>query len=227
MPRIVKDADVRRDELLDTALSLFLENGFERTSVEQITQTVGVAKGTFYHYFATKHDLLEHLVARFTDDVFVQVEAALADLNHSAVERLCGLIATSSQLKLGRRDETLMLTRPLFMPENEALLHRLIEGWVERTRPLIRDIIEQGCAEGSFHLPDAAAMTEVWLSLWYDYGIRVSRLHFAAQDDPGRTETLVSAVNALQMAEERILGLTPGTLDMNMEQALRSILARA
>ena len=227
MARIVKDAGERRAELLDTALSLFLEHGYERTSVEQITTAVGVAKGTFYHYFATKQDLLEQLVSRFTDDLFVETENALAVLEGSALDRLRGLFVASSQVKLGRKDETLMLTRPLFTPENEMLLRHLMDGWIERTRPLIRGIIEQGCAEGTFDVPDPKSMTEIWLSLWYDYGIRVSRLFFSAQDDPRRIDEVVAAVEALQTAEERILGLDPGSLDMNMEAAVRAVLSKA
>ena len=224
MVRIVKDADVRRDELLDTALSLFLECGYERTSVEHITQTVGVAKGTFYHYFATKQDLLEQLVERFTDDLFVEAEKTLELADGSALDRLRAFYRVSSGVKLSRKDETLMLTRPLFTPENRALLSRLIEGWIDRTRPLILSIIEQGCAEGIFDVPDADAMAEVWLSLWFDYGIRASRQFFLAQDDPSQIDRVIAAVKALELAEERLLGLAPGSLDMNVEAALRAVL---
>jgi len=223
--RIVKDADVRRDELLDAALALFLEHGYERTSVEQITIAVGVAKGTFYHYFATKQELLEQLVERFTDDVFAEGERTLAAAGGTAQERLRNFMVASSQTKLGRKDETLMLTRSLFTPENEALLNHLIEGWIDRTRPLMLQIVEQGCAEGTFDVEYPAAMTEVWLSLWYGYGIRISRLFFAAQDDSRRIEELVAAVRVLEVAQERILGLAPGSLDMNMEAALRLVLS--
>jgi AcrR family transcriptional regulator len=222
--RIVKDADVRREELLDTALALFLENGFERTSVEQITTAVGVAKGTFYHYFATKQDLLELLVERFTDDLFVEIEAALDATCGSAMERFRAFIAASSKAKLGRKDETLMLTRSLYSAENRALIDRLREGWIDRTRPIVRGIIEQGVAEGTFDVPDAAAMTEVWLSLWFDYGIRVARLFFDVQDDPRRIDEVISATKALETAEERILGLEPGSLDMYVEAALSAVI---
>jgi AcrR family transcriptional regulator len=224
MSRVVKDADVRRVELLDTALTLFLEHGYERTSVEQITLAVGVAKGTFYHYFATKQELLEQLVERFTDDLFAEAERAIAGHAGTALDKLRAFMVASAETKLGRKDETLMLTRPLFTPENEPLLNHLVDGWIERTRPLMREIVEQGCAEGTFDVPDAAAMTEVWLSLWYGYGIRISRLYFAAQDDPACIDDVVTAANVLQVAQERILGLVPGSLDLNMTATLRSVL---
>ena len=87
-------------------------------------------------------------------------------------------------------------------------------------------IVEQGCAEGTFDVPNPAAMTEVWLSLWYGYGIRISRLFFAAQDDPRRIEEVVAAARVLEVAQERILGLVPGSLDMDMEATLRSVLVQ-
>jgi AcrR family transcriptional regulator len=220
----VKDADVRRDEILDTALALFLEHGFERTSVEQITNAVGVAKGTFYHYFATKQDLLVQLVERFADQLFTEIETALDACHGTAIERFRVLVATSSQAKLGRKEQTLTLTRSLYTDENRALQVGLREGWTSRTRPLILSIVEQGKAEGVFDVPDAVAMTEVWLSLWYDFGMQVAGLFFVAQDDPARVDDLMAAMRALTIAQERILGAAPGSLDMHAEDAVRAIL---
>ena len=47
-----------RDKLYETALKLINQKGFENVSVEDITQTAGVAKGTFYHHFDSKENLL-------------------------------------------------------------------------------------------------------------------------------------------------------------------------
>lgn len=225
MARVVKEAEVRREELLDIALELFLTDGYDRTAVEQITRRADVAKGTFYHYFDSKQDLLEQLVERYTDDLFSHIEQALEVSGGTALERFQMLVAASSQAKLGRRDETMMLSRSLFSEGNAMLRVRMRDGWMSRTRPLIRDIVAQGCREQTFSVPDIDAMTEVWLSLWYDFGMYVAGLFFAAQDDPGRVEELIAATDALVLAEERILGAAPGSLDMNAGPALRELFA--
>ncbi|REE83913.1 TetR family transcriptional regulator [Paenibacillus taihuensis] len=51
-----KQATLQR--IIEAADRLFCEKGFEETSVAEITQAAGVAKGTFFNYFATKEELL-------------------------------------------------------------------------------------------------------------------------------------------------------------------------
>ncbi len=54
----------RRDRLYEAALALFREQGYEATTVDQITRQAGVAKGTFFNYFPTKDAVLRHMGAR-------------------------------------------------------------------------------------------------------------------------------------------------------------------
>jgi AcrR family transcriptional regulator len=213
--RIVKDADVRRDELLDAALALFLEHGYERTSVEQITQAVGVAKGTFYHYFETKDALLEQLVDRYSIRLFEEVEAAIAHTDGDAISRLRVLMSSSTTAKLTRADETLLITESLYSPTNRTMLDRMRDGWMERLRPIIAQIIEQGCAEGSFDVPDIEGYTDICLSLWLDYGVRVGARFFAARGEANKMREVYSAVGVLMSAIERILGAKPGSLGID------------
>jgi AcrR family transcriptional regulator len=60
-----KPAEERRDDLMNAAETLFLEQGFDRTTIEEITTAAGVAKGTFYLQFPAKTDVLEALRQRF------------------------------------------------------------------------------------------------------------------------------------------------------------------
>ncbi len=224
MARVVKDAEVRREELLDTALELFLADGYDRVSVEQITRAADVAKGTFYHYFTSKQELLEELLDRFVDMLFTQAEPAVEAAGDDALARLRALMTASSSAKLGHRDETLLLTRPLFAEDNAMLLARLVQKWKDRTRPLILDITSRGAEQGTFDIDDPEAMTEVWLSLWYDYGIGVSRMYFAVEDGEADVERLLAATKALEVAQERILGLPAGGLGLDFAGAVEQVI---
>ena len=52
--RVVKEADVRKNEILDAAAVLFAEKGFDDTSTNDIFNCCGIARGTLYHHFKSR-----------------------------------------------------------------------------------------------------------------------------------------------------------------------------
>ena len=73
-----KPAEVRLDELMNAAEKLFLDNGVDSTTINDIVEAAQVAKGTFYHYFSSKNEILESLGKRYTDQFLVSLETAVA-----------------------------------------------------------------------------------------------------------------------------------------------------
>ncbi len=51
MRKVDQNKKQKKDSLLDAAFGLFMENGFHKTSISDIVNQAGVAKGTFYLYF--------------------------------------------------------------------------------------------------------------------------------------------------------------------------------
>ncbi|MCK4835886.1 MAG: TetR/AcrR family transcriptional regulator, partial [Candidatus Aminicenantes bacterium] len=89
MVRVSKEYDERLNELLDAGQQLFFQKGYELTSVNDIIEKVGVAKGTFYHYFNSKDDLLDKIVERWTLASLERVERLVMNQEHlNAVEKL-------------------------------------------------------------------------------------------------------------------------------------------
>ena len=64
--------------ILDSALELFRQYGYRRTSMEDIAQAANVAKGTLYIYFKSKDELFEALARRLAAQIEANVEAAAA-----------------------------------------------------------------------------------------------------------------------------------------------------
>lgn len=61
----------KRNQILETALKLFVENGFHATPTSKIAKEAGVATGTLFHYFKTKEELINTLYLE-TKDVLIQ-----------------------------------------------------------------------------------------------------------------------------------------------------------
>jgi len=154
MPRIV-DRTARRAELVSAASRMFAENGVANTAVSDIVKSAGVAQGTFYLYFDSKDDVVLAVVEQMVDRMASALEAASTAGSASAVERMLGLgdMLSSFERDPGA-DELIDL---LHHADNRALHDRLAENLVPRLIPLVEAIVEQGVAEGSFHVDDTRA----------------------------------------------------------------------
>lgn len=63
MNKLDKNKKKKHEALLNTSFDLFTKKGFSRTSISEIAEKAGVAKGTFYLYFKDKFDLRDELIA--------------------------------------------------------------------------------------------------------------------------------------------------------------------
>lgn len=61
----------KRESLLSTAFSIFTSKGVSQTSISEIAERAGVAKGTFYLYFKDKYDIRNKLVAHKSNQLFM------------------------------------------------------------------------------------------------------------------------------------------------------------
>jgi AcrR family transcriptional regulator len=62
MARVRKNADIRRQEILDASLQLFVNKGFQNVSIGDIAEIVGIARTTLYEYYTSKEQILVELV---------------------------------------------------------------------------------------------------------------------------------------------------------------------
>src|SRR6187402_3159667 len=68
----------RRPELLDAALRLFLEHGYDGTSMQALADEAGVTKPVVYAAFGSKDDLFRALLAREEDRILAEIQGAFA-----------------------------------------------------------------------------------------------------------------------------------------------------
>jgi AcrR family transcriptional regulator len=62
-----------RSRVQEVALELFAEQGYEKTSLREIAERLGVTKAALYYHFKSKEDI----VHSFTDDYFAEIDALL------------------------------------------------------------------------------------------------------------------------------------------------------
>ena len=96
----------RRDELIDAAAHLFREQGYERTTVRDLAQAVGMQSGSLFYHFKNKAEILEAVMAKGVTDITINAEAALQH-DVAPIEKLRSLIREHLKALLGSSQHAL------------------------------------------------------------------------------------------------------------------------
>jgi len=88
MIKIIMEHDERIKDIIKKAEKLFAKKGYDNTSVADIIEKVGIAKGTFYHYFKSKDELLDTIVGRMMKKIIWLVVSCLMII--SLIMKSCG-----------------------------------------------------------------------------------------------------------------------------------------
>ncbi|MGH8974455.1 MAG: TetR/AcrR family transcriptional regulator [Acidimicrobiia bacterium] len=150
-----------RQAILDTAVALFRERGFEGTRVQDVTGRLRISEGTFFNYFPSKQSVLE-AAALWIIDVAVELvhHDAMAD-HRPAVERLEECVRSWATNFAGDPEFATLLAQ-----HTQVFLARWSEEqWQERAyRPLIL-ILEEGQRRGEIRADvPAGQLAELYLA---------------------------------------------------------------
>lgn len=214
MARVTKPAAIRQDELLDIAQRLFLQRGYELTSIQEVIDAAGIAKGTFYHHYASKGELLEALVRRTVAQSMAVVATLLRDDSLPAVERLNSLFVSVGAWKTERRALLTEMHRALHAPSNALFLSRIRRESMDAFVPVVAGLVRQGVREGAFDtaFPDQAA--RILLDLGVTLGDHIAAALLADGPPAPTTESVEAAIAAYHDAVRRILGAPPGAIHL-------------
>lgn len=113
------------ERLYNTALHLFQTQGYETTSIEQITQRADVGKGTFYNYFDSKEAVALEFSRRHYQDLIQKGRLAQS---HTIRERLSGFLAAWADFMVHEREIAWITIKQREYAELDKGLHYGIIG---------------------------------------------------------------------------------------------------
>lgn len=199
IPRITKEPEVRRNELMDIAEQLFAEKGYDHTSPRDIIRKAGVAQGTFYHYFRSRDDLVQAIIIRHFERCIQYADCVVADEKLNAAEKTRRIFDAFSNLSVQKAQFGMHAYE-----ESQISNHKDYHIYVrEHFLPLMQQVIRQGIEEGTFKVmfPEETAGYLLAIS-----GYLQDELKRAA--DAGER---IHKINAARTAMESLLCAQPGT----------------
>jgi AcrR family transcriptional regulator len=148
MAKISKTAQRTKNAIMDSALELFNQRGFDSVTIEEITSHAGVAKGSFYTYFSTKSDIIV--------DEFWKIDAYYAEYSgrnlkryKTAREKL--LAFTRAQMRyvrdvVGNHNLKILYANQTIQPGTDKIITKRERQWVK----IITAIMVEGQEAGDF-----------------------------------------------------------------------------
>jgi len=211
MVRIVKKHQLRKNEILDTAQNLFYSRGYDNTSVADVINTIGIAKGTFYHYFKSKTDLLDQIIHRQAQKIDQVIDRILQEPEKNALVELNNIFAAIGEYKAENKEVMLMMARTIYSDENIILLRKLTQMRIKTVAPKLAPVITRGVSEGLFHTEDPQHIAELILTMSLYISDEFARMALEEKLNSETKKEFLQICSTYEDAVERILGAPKGT----------------
>ena len=147
------------NRILEAATRLFIEKGYEHTSIQDIISNLGgLSKGAIYHHFKSKEDILEAVTDKMTEESNKILEKIRDREDLTGKEKMKMIFKES----VGRSDMDDLFAVGPDLSNNPRLLFSTFRDTVDNVAPFyIRPIIEQGIADGTIQTDYPAALSDL------------------------------------------------------------------
>ncbi|MCG8477492.1 MAG: TetR/AcrR family transcriptional regulator [Spirochaetales bacterium] len=206
--------DRRRDEIITTARTLFLSRGYDTCTIVDIIDAIGIAKGTFYHYFRSKEELLEALTERMSDEILNEIGRLVADSSLSATRRIEAYFQQSLIIKSHSKEIFLPMLRMLYRPENTLLRIRMYASVFERVGPVLGGIVADGVANGEFDVEDPMTCGDFLIRGFSTLSEQSAILILEQHDSAQLSAEIHRIVDFMEWSTSRLLGLPQGSINL-------------
>ena len=163
--RIAKET---QENIISIATKLFLEKGYEKTSVQDIANTLGMTRGAVFHHFKSKEDILNEVInrqAEYAEQVFYKWLEEMEGL--PARKKIMLLLEKS----LKDRDTHALDSIIADQVKNPHFVVAAMQNSINRNAPILAKLLKEGIKDGSIKTdyPDECAeVFFVLLDVWCD-----------------------------------------------------------
>lgn len=148
--RDVKDPEIRRAEIMDAAMLLFMEKGYTNATTQDIVDKVNISRGLLYYHFKNKEDILYCLVERYSEKLLRDIHVIVYDEDKTAIEKIRAFIDATIISTDNVSAEGTELQKTVDLEENRYMLDKLSHKLIEKLTIYFERIINQGISEKVF-----------------------------------------------------------------------------
>ena len=137
----------KKEQILDMSFSLFLEKGYDNTSISDILSKLDIARGTLYYHFESKEAIMDAIIERTAKKIVEEAKAIVLQKGLSVHEKIFLLFSAASMKRLSGGD---LMIDYLNQPQNALFHEKSNRAFIQKISPILGDIISEGVKEGIF-----------------------------------------------------------------------------
>ena len=203
-----KGYDEKRKKIIEAADILFHDKGFDNTSIDDILKEVKISRGTFYHYFGSKIELLDAIIQTLVVKFIDSFTKIVADENLNAIDKLRSLFKVGDNIESREKTIMLQILQIYFKEENLIYRKRMHDRFLKLLTPLYAQVLKQGMEEGVLTVINPEE-TASFLIQSFDI-IRNTNVQEILSDNPD-PERISDRVSMFMRYFEKMLGIEPDT----------------
>ena len=177
--RDVKDPEIRRAEIMDASMLLFMEKGYANTTTQDIVDKVNISRGLLYYHFKNKEDILYCLVERYSEKLLSVIHVIVYDDDKTAIEKIRAFIDATIISTDNVSAEGTELQKTVDLKENRYMLDKLSHKLIEKLTIYFERIINQGISEKVFSVKYPSETAEFLMTTYVfvsnNIGIKTSK----------------------------------------------------
>lgn len=160
MARTQKNFGPRKDELVQIALDIFLEKGYERTKISDLQKAFGLTKGGMYHYFSSKEEILDAVIDKGISEIIETWRRELPNIPEE--DKLIHLLFNEST-----NDFTERLFQYARSDADSIVSYKMKDQRMKAPLSLVTEIIQQHVESGFYtcDYPEEAAETMLLIAV--------------------------------------------------------------
>lgn len=148
-------------QILDVSLKLFMEKGYEKTTIQDIVNNLGMSKGAIYHHFKSKEEIMNAISKRsFEENTYLDEiynNSTLTGLEKIQKILICNISDGNKQV-----NDKLSLS----LTKNHRIIAKHLEDTMLYAAPMLAKLIEEGINDKSITATNPKAASEVIMLLF-------------------------------------------------------------
>lgn len=159
-----------KDKILQTSLTLFDQKGYRETSIQDIVDSLGVTKGTFYYYYSSKEELLKAICLAYIENLVQHQEEIIHHPTKTNTEKLHDIIYMLLDRIERERNEARIFFREMRNIKEEHIEE--IKQIRNQFRLNYQKVLEDGIKNGEFKAnahPNILALGILGITNWSYY----------------------------------------------------------